>query len=80
MTEPGKFYRVEFPAPVGDRSVFYFGSLAAIYEVFTAEQIGCKVTRLWNVGIDPGRPYVGSRCTISQEELIRKRTKRGTTK
>ena len=39
-------YRVRFKEPPlsGDeRTEFFFTSLAAIYEVFTAEQIGCRV-------------------------------------
>jgi hypothetical protein len=72
-----KFYRVAFREPVGSHDSYYFGSLSAIYETFTAEQIGCKVERLWAVNVCPGHPYVGSRCTVSQEVLYRKKTKRG---
>ncbi|MCX6222476.1 MAG: hypothetical protein NTZ69_16005 [Bacteroidia bacterium] len=72
-----KIYRVEIKSPTG---VFYFGSLSAIYDRFSVAEIGCKVTRLWNKGVPMGTPYKNSKCTISQEVLIRKNTKRGGTK
>ena len=69
-------YRVEFKVPpllgVDDRTEFYFHSLAAIYEVFTARQIGCKVTRLWNIGVSDGNTYNGRRCRITREQILRK--------
>lgn len=69
-------YRVEFKVPpllgVDDRKEFYFHSLAAIYDTFTAEQIGCKVTRLWNIGVSDGNPYDGRRCRITKEPILRK--------
>ena len=70
-------YRVEFKVPPmlgeDDRKEFYFHSLSAIYVVFTAEQIGCKVTRLWNIGVSHGNPYEGRRCRITKEPILRKR-------
>ena len=69
-------YRVEFKVPpllgVDERTEFYFGSLSAIYEAFTSKQIGCKVTRLWNIGVSDGAPYVGRRCTITREQVLKK--------
>lgn len=72
-----KIYRVRFKEPPsgqanGDTD-FLFGGLSAIYEVFTEEQIGCKVTHLWNYGIMEGRPYVNKKVTISREPLYRKK-------
>lgn len=70
-------YRVEFKVPpllgVDDRTEFFFHSLAAIYEVFTSKQIGCKVTRLWNIGVSHGNPYDGRRYRITKEPILRKR-------
>ena len=69
-------YRVEFKVPpllgVDDRTEFFFHSLAAIYDIFTAAQIGCKVTRLWNIGVSHGNPYEGRRCRITKEPILRK--------
>lgn len=69
-------FRVSFNEPPieGDpRTDFFFHSLSAIYEVFTAEQVGCKVSRLWNIGVSDGKPYEGRRCRITKEPILRKR-------
>ena len=70
-------YRVAFREPpllgVDERTEFFFHSLAAIYEVFTARQIGCKVSRLWNIGVSNGTTYEGRLCTISREPISRKK-------
>ena len=65
-------YRVAFNEPPiedDDRTEFFFTSLSAIYEVFTPDQVGCKVTRLWNIGVSCGTPYDGARCKITREPL-----------
>lgn len=72
----GYIYRVTFPSPpfAGNESTdYYFYSLAAIYERFTPEQIGCKVERLWAVGVSDGKVYTNSKVTISRQEIIRKK-------
>lgn len=70
-------YLVEFKAPPllgeDERKELYFHSLSAIYVVFTAEQIGCKVTRLRTIGVLHGNPYEGRRCRITKEPILRKR-------
>lgn len=69
------FYRVEFKEPPiegDDRTEFYFSSLAAIYEQFTPEQVGCRVARLWNIGVSDGISYKGRRCSITKEYIRRK--------
>lgn len=50
----------------------YFTSLAAIYTKFTEEEIGCKVTRLWNAKIAQSGSFSNKKCTIVAEELISK--------
>lgn len=64
-----KVYHVKFN---GNEEDHYFGSLAAIYTVFTPEQIGCKVERLWACNIKPGNPYENKKCKIKQGFLVRK--------
>ena len=54
----------------------YFGSLTAIYDVFTPDEIGCKVQRLWDYGITQERPFRNSHCEIHKGELHRHTTKR----
>lgn len=51
---------------------FYFGSLSAIYEMFTPEQVGCRVVTLWNANIRPGKPYANKKCVITRERVVRK--------
>lgn len=76
--EKKTIYRVQFKEPPlndDERTEFFFTSLVAIYEVFTAEQIGCKVNRLYNIGLPNGTPYNGKRCGISQEAIHSKSQK-----
>lgn len=71
-------YRVAFrEPPLADdqRRDFFFHSVAAIYEMFTAEQVGCKVTRLWNLGVSQGNAYHGRHCDVTREPIMRKRRK-----
>lgn len=77
MNERQEFiYRVSFKEPPlsGDeRQEFFFHSLSAIYEVFCHEQIGCRVSRLWNIGVAQGNEYVGRLCQITKEPIMRKK-------
>lgn len=76
--EQKRIYRVQFKEPPlndDERTEFFFTSLAAIYDVFTAEQIGCKVNRLYNIGLPDGTPYNGERCLITQEAIHSKAQK-----
>lgn len=52
---------------------FYFGSIASIYEAFTAAQLGIAQQSLYDFGITPERPYENKTCIISKSELKRKR-------
>lgn len=68
-------YKVAFKEPpiqADDRREFFFSSLSAIYDTFTTEQVGCKVTRLWNLGVSQGNPYNGKLCKITKEPLTSK--------
>ena len=70
--------RVQFLSPVaelGGQTDFYFGSLAAIYEVFTPEQIGCKLETLWAAKIDTLHPKATPKCVVSKQVLYRKKQK-----
>ncbi len=67
-------YKVSFrESPKNDgRKDFYFTSLAAIYEQFTSEEIGCNVENLWRVGVRVGNPYYGKLCSVTRETIVRK--------
>lgn len=71
-----KIIKVEFFLPVQGKKDHYFGSLAAIYEVFTPQQIGCKLEALWGAGIEDGKPKSTRLCVISKHELHRKKQKK----
>nr|DAN47156.1 MAG TPA: hypothetical protein [Caudoviricetes sp.] len=61
---------------LGDDEHYYFGSVAAIYDRFTPEQLGVSLSRLWSFGIAPGRPYKNKICTIYRGVIQRKKGKR----
>lgn len=68
-------YRVAFNEPPltdDSRTEFFFTSLSAIYDTFTPEQIGCKVSRLYNIGVSDGTPYQSRLCQITREVVSRK--------
>lgn len=57
----------------GGRTDFYFGSLAAIFEVFKPEDIGCKLETLWAAKIDERHPKATPKCVVSKQVLYRKK-------
>ena len=69
--------KVQFFTPKeGGRTEFYFGSLAAIYEMFDAAEIGCRLEALWAAGIDEANPKATRLCVISKHSLYRKSQKK----
>ena len=64
------------PLPEMPRQKFFlFTSLAAIFEVFTPEQIGCGLGHLYNLKVPEGTAYTGRRCIIKRERVFSKRQK-----
>ena len=74
-------YRVSFNEPLPEvcdgKTDFFFTSLAAIYDRFIPDDIGCKVSRLWNLKITTDKPYMGRKCTITKEPVQRKKRQTG---
>lgn len=71
--------KVQFLQPrtdMGGRSDFFFGSLAAIFEVFTENDIGCKLNTLWAAKIDTEHPKTTPKCVVSKDVLYRKKQKK----
>lgn len=66
---------VEFFSKMNGHKVWYFGSLAAIYELFTPEQIGCKLETLWNDSLGYGEYKITKHCVITKEIMYRKARK-----
>ena len=54
----------------------YFGSITAIYDIFTVEQGGVAKTTLWGYGITRVHPYENRKCIIHKGELHRKKGNR----
>lgn len=79
MSKADTIIKVQFSEPPlasePNRTEFYFGGLAAIYDLFTPEQVGCGVKHLWNYGITVDRPYRNRRCVVSKE-VMRRKTRR----
>lgn len=68
-----------FAAPFADKprqKFFLFSSLAAIFEVFSPEQIGCGLGHLYNLKVPDGSAFAGKRCIIKRERVVSKRQKR----
>lgn len=62
--------------PINGERHFYFGSQAAIYEVFSTSQIGITYKSLTNNNLSK-KTYENKKCIIRMGELIRKKTERG---
>ena len=60
-------YHVEFG---GEH--FYFGSITAIFDVFTPNQLGINKTSLWNYKVTESTPYRNNKCTIRRGIIHRK--------
>lgn len=71
-----KIIKVEFFMPVQGRKEHYFGSLAAIYDLFAPQQIGCKLEALWGARIEEGKPKSTRLCVISKHSIHRKKQKK----
>lgn len=64
------------PLPSKPRQKFFlFSSLAAIFEVFSVEQIGCGLGHLYNLKVPDGSAFAGKRCIIKREKVFSKRQK-----
>lgn len=71
-----QIYKVSFKFPPikgNETKDFYYFCMAAIYDHFTPNQIGCKVTRLWALGVAKGNTYESDTCTIQRVPCYRKR-------
>lgn len=73
----GKVIKVMFFSPIDGETEYFFGSLAAIYEMFTPQQIGCKIEALWSAKIELGKPKATRSCIISKHVVLRKKQEGG---
>ena len=56
---------------------YYFGSISAIFSVFSSEEIGITYGSLRNYAITPERPYANSKVVIKEGVLISSKGERG---
>ncbi len=58
---------------LGDDRHYYFGSVAAIFDTFTPDELGVSLPTLWNYGLAPDRPYKNFKCCIYRDRIHRKK-------
>lgn len=59
----------------GKRRDLYFGSVSAVYEVLTQEEVGVSKGYLLHAGLSGGGTVITKTAIIKQSELIRCRRK-----
>ena len=65
-----------FHVSFGEESNYYFGSISAIYDMFTPEQMGVSQSRLYSYGITEEKPYRNKKCVIRRGLIHRKKSNR----
>lgn len=65
-----KIIHVEFREPKDGQRHYYFGSKTAIYQRFSAEDVGITYYSLKNYCITKEQPYINKKCVIRVGELI----------
>ncbi|MBP3738157.1 MAG: hypothetical protein J6I72_03810 [Muribaculaceae bacterium] len=63
----------------GEPARYFFGSLSAIFEAFTPEQVGCSLHDLLNKDKFRGGCVMTSTCVIAKHKLYRKSNKKSRT-
>ena len=63
----------------GEPSHYFFGSLSAIFEAFTPEQVGCSLRDLWGKDKFRNGRVITSTCIIARHRLYRKANKKSRT-
>lgn len=53
-----------------EKKNYYFGSISAIYDVLTAEQVGISKTALLHAGLADGGCKITRRAMIIQSRLV----------
>lgn len=60
----------------GKRKDYYFGSITAVYDVLTAEEVGVTKSYLLHAGLSGGGTIVTQKAIIKQSTLIRSKRDR----
>lgn len=61
----------------GRRRDLYFGSVSAVFDVLTPEEVGASKGYLLHAGLSGGGTVITKTAIIKQSELIRKGRRRG---
>lgn len=64
--------KVQFLKPIDNRTEYFFGSIEAIYQRFSAAQIGCTKQSLWAHKLSINKPKATDKCIISKYTITRK--------
>lgn len=64
--------KVHFLKPLGGEVEYFFGSLAAMFERFSEEELGCNQLSLWRHKLTADNPKVTKKCIISKHPVARK--------
>lgn len=73
MATSNKIVHLHLNDPVDGKQDYYFGSLAAIYDLFSSEQLGITYGSLTTRSIGNGGLYTNKRCSIRVDFLHRKK-------
>jgi hypothetical protein len=67
-------YHLHFFDEAMPKQDFYFGSISAIYEVFTIKQIGIQASSLYNFKLDEkdNPVYQNNKCSIRKDIVLSK--------
>jgi hypothetical protein len=72
LNDMGTIIKVELFDPVNGENEYYFGSLSAIFDILTEDQVGCGLTTLWKSKITLDKKKVTRKCCISKHLIYRK--------
>ena len=67
-------YHLHFFDKEIEKQDYYFGSISAIYEVFSIKQVGIQASSLYNYKLDENKNpvYENRRCKIRKDIIISK--------
>ncbi|KUJ56439.1 hypothetical protein [Chryseobacterium aquaticum] len=63
-------YHVKFHEPIDDKNEFFFSSITAIYNNFTAKQIGVAKQTLYQQSLKEGDEYRTKFCIVKKETVL----------
>jgi hypothetical protein len=71
-------YHLHFFDEAMQKQDYYFGSISAIYEVFSIKEIGIQASSLYNFKLDEKTNpiYENAKCTIRKDILFSKSQKK----